>query len=218
MRHVRHLLACVLVVGLGVVACTNTPVPADSAGSDANAVSPAPERQPEPEPGPDTPTRASRPDGDPMVVFETEKGTIEFRLYASSAPESVAHIVALVERHFYRGQRFHRAERSLVQIGDPLSRDVSRRDYWGSGGSGAPIGVAEFNPRTHRRGAVGLAHAGAAEYADSQIYFMKATSPGLDGKHVVIGQVTAGLDVLDRLEVTDRVIVDRIKGEGGGQR
>lgn len=157
---------------------------------------------------------AHQAQADSVVVFETEKGTIEFRLYASEAPKSVEHILALVRRNFYRGLRFHRAERTLVQIGDPLSRDVSRRDYWGSGGSGRAIGVAEFSKRSHRRGTVGLAHAGTPEYADSQLYFMKAASPALDGKHVIIGQVTAGLDVLDRLEVTDRLKVAYVKGEG----
>lgn len=216
MRDPRHLLMA-LAIGVGVIACTEAPAPVDearAAGDVGVAAEPAPDPAPasvEPEAGPPA---AARPAGDPVIVFETEKGTIEFRLYASAAPQSVEHILTLVRKHFYRGQRFHRAERSLVQIGDPMSRDVSRRDYWGSGGSGTRIGVAEFNDHTHRRGAVGLAHAGSAEYADSQIYFMKAASPSLDRRHVVIGQVVSGLDVLDRLEVTDRVIVDTVKGEG----
>lgn len=151
----------------------------------------------------------------PVVVFETARGTIEFQLFEKDAPKSTAHLLALVRKNFYRGLRVHRAERSLVQVGDPLTRDVSRRAYWGSGGSGRPIGVAEFSKlRVHRRGAVGLAHAGAPEYADSQIYFMKADSPSLNGKHVVVGQVTAGMSVVDTLVVTDVVRRAYVKGEG----
>jgi cyclophilin family peptidyl-prolyl cis-trans isomerase len=65
------------------------------------------------------------------------------------------------------------------------------------------VGVAEFNKRTHVRGAVGLAHGGDARYADSQIYILKTASPSLNGKHVVIGQVTKGIEVVDRLQVAD---------------
>lgn len=158
---------------------------------------------------------ARAPQTGPVVVFETVKGTIEFQLFPEDAPKSVEHIVALVRKNCYRGLRFHRVERSLAQVGDPMTRDMSRRAYWGSGGCDMPIGVAEFSKRrTHQRGTVGLAHSGSAELADSQIYFMKAASPSLDGKHVIIGQVTAGMSVVDKIEATDRIKTAFIKGEG----
>lgn len=140
---------------------------------------------------------------DPTMTIETAKGTIVIRLFRSEAPRSIEKILALVKRNFYRGQRIHRVENSLVQFGDPTSRDVSRKDWWGRTGSGTPVGVAEFNKRTNIRGAVGLAHGGDARYADSQIYILKAASPSLNGKHVVIGQVTKGIEVVDKLQVTD---------------
>jgi peptidyl-prolyl cis-trans isomerase B (cyclophilin B) len=144
---------------------------------------------------------AARPD--PLMTLETAKGTMEIRLFRAESPKSVEQIVSLIKRNFYRGQRIHRVERSLVQFGDPSSRDVSRKDWWGRTGSGNPIGVAEFNKRPNVRGAVGLAHGGNAQYADSQIYILKAAMPNLDRKHVVIGQVTKGIEVADRLVVTD---------------
>ena len=140
---------------------------------------------------------------DPMMTLETAKGTMEIRLYRAESPKSVAQIIALVKRNFYRGQRIHRVERSLVQFGDPASRDVSRKDWWGRTGSGNPIGVAEFNKHLNVRGAVGLAHGGNPQYADSQIYILKAAMPTLDKKHVVIGQVTKGVEVIDKLVITD---------------
>lgn len=139
----------------------------------------------------------------PLMTIETPKGTIEIRLFQAEAPKSVEKILALVKRNFYRGQRIHRVEGSLVQFGDPTSRDVSRKDWWGRMGSGQPVGVAEFNKRQNVRGAVGLAHGGDPKYADSQIYILKAASPSLNGKHVVIGQVTRGMEVVDKLQVTD---------------
>jgi len=139
----------------------------------------------------------------PIVTIETLKGTFVIQLFPADAPKSVDHILALVRRNFYRGQRFHRVEPSLVQFGDPTSRDVSRRDWWGRAGSGDPIGVAELNKRKHVRGTVALANTGSAKSADSQIYICKAAMPSLDGKYVVIGQVIKGIEVVDKLQVAD---------------
>lgn len=139
-----------------------------------------------------------------VIVMDTAKGSIEIELFDADAPRSVAQILDLTKKSFYRGQRIHRVEKGLVQFGDPTSRDVSKKDYWGSGGSGHPIGVAEFSKKhLNVRGAVGLAHSGTAAYADSQLYILKAASPSLDGKHVVIGQVTKGMEVVDKLAVLD---------------
>ena len=143
---------------------------------------------------------------DPILVLTTVKGTIEIRLFRSEAPKSVEHILELMKRSFYRGQRFHRVEKSLVQFGDPTSRSMARQAYWGSGGSGNPIGVFELNKkRQHVRGTVGLGHSGNPAGADSQLYIMKAASPSLDGKYAIVGQVTAGMAVVDRLVVTDEI-------------
>ena len=146
------------------------------------------------------------PTPDPVIVFETAKGTIEIRLFRSEAPKSVDHLLELIKRSFYRGQRFHRATASLVQVGDPMSRDMSRQAYWGTGGTGNPIGVFELSKkRTHVRGAVGLAHGGNPLGADSQIYIMKSASPSLDGKHAIIGTVVAGMAVVDKIVVPDMI-------------
>ena len=146
------------------------------------------------------------PNANPVLVFETAKGSFEIELYAADAPKSVAHIMGLMKRNLYRGQRFHRVTASLVQWGDPQSRDMSRRDYWGTGGTGDPIGVFELAKKySHIRGTVGLAHSGNPAGADSQLYIMKAASPGLDGKHAIIGHVTTGMAVVDKIAVEDMI-------------
>lgn len=156
-----------------------------------------------------------KPGALPIVVVDTAKGQIEVQLFQVEAPKSVEHFLSLVRRDFYRGHRIHRVTATLVQFGDPNSRDMSRRDYWGKAGSGVPIGVFESSKkRLHVRGAVGYAHSGNPASADSQIYFMKAASPGLDGKHAVIGQVVSGLAVVDKLQETDIVKSVSIKGAG----
>jgi peptidylprolyl isomerase len=148
----------------------------------------------------------------PVLVFETVKGAFEIELYQADAPKSVAHILALMKKNFYRGQAFHRVTASLVQWGDPQSRNMARKDYWGNGNSGSPIGVFEYVKKySHVRGAVGLAHSGNPLGADSQLYIMKAPSPSLDGKHAIIGRVTSGMAVVDRIAFADVIKNARVK-------
>lgn len=150
----------------------------------------------------------------PVLVLETVKGTIEIELRRQDAPRTVEYIVGLVKKNFYRGLRFHRVERSLVQIGDPTSRDVSRQAWWGKTGTTPTVGVEEFKSSIgHVRGAVGLAHTGNAKFASSQMYIMKAASPGLNGKYTVFGRVTSGMPIVDKLQVTDVLKLATIREE-----
>jgi cyclophilin family peptidyl-prolyl cis-trans isomerase len=144
----------------------------------------------------------------PIVVLETVKGTIEFETYPEDAPKTVARILELVKKNFYNGQRFHRVEPNfLVQIGDPVSRDMSQQDWWGRtprSGTGTPIRVSEITKkRRHLPGSVGMAHAGDPTMADSQFYMIIQPKPGLDGKYTVFGRVISGMDVLQKLAKAD---------------
>ena len=108
--------------------------------------------------------RRPRPAQGPSIVVETEKGTFEFETYPNEAPKTVAHILGLVNKRFYNGQRVHRVVPGFV---DPDGRPAdARHDQGGDVGprrSGTPIGVAEFSKlRTHVRGAVAMAHDGDA--------------------------------------------------------
>ena len=146
------------------------------------------------------------PGAGPILVLETVKGTIEIETYPEEAPKTVARIVALVKKNFYNGQRFHRSEPNfLVQVGDPVSRDVSREAWWGRQGSGSAIGVAEITKkRRHTAGAVSMAHPGTdAATADSQFFITRRAAPELDGKYTVFGHVLKGMDVVARLQRGD---------------
>lgn len=147
----------------------------------------------------------------PVIVVETTKGTFSFETYPQDAPITVAHVVALVRRGFYDGQRVHRAIPGfVVQFGDPQTRDLERRDRWGVGaraGSGTPVGVVELHKnRRHRPGAVALAHMGDPAKADSQLYIALADREDLDGRYVVFGQVVSGADVPAQLRVGDEIV------------
>ena len=149
--------------------------------------------------------------GHPVVVVETSKGSFEIELFPEDAPKSVAHVLDLVKRGFYDGQRIHRALPGfLVQWGDPRSRDLAQESEWGRGAaasSGTPLGAAELSKkRRHTKGAVGLAHPGNPAQADSQIYVTLADRPELNGRYTIIGAVSAGDEVPARLERGDLIL------------
>ncbi len=149
---------------------------------------------------------AQAPAAGPVVVIETSKGTITIETYPSEAPKTVANFLALVKANFYNRQHFHRAESFVIQVGDPDSKDLSRKDAWGRRGNGKPLGVAEISKKlTHKKGAVGMAHAGDPAKADSQFYITRLPRKIPEGKYAIFGQVTSGLDVVDKIEVGDLI-------------
>lgn len=147
---------------------------------------------------------AGQATGNPTMVLDTAKGLIEIELLRSDAPKSVAYIIDLVEKNFYRGLRFHRAEPGLVQIGDAASRDVSKKAWWGRSIHTPTVGVAEISKKlVHARGMVGLAHSGNATLANSQFYIMKVANMGLNSKYALFGRVRAGMPTVDSLQIGD---------------
>lgn len=145
------------------------------------------------------------PGAGPIVVLETVKGTIEFETYPEEAPKTVARVLELTKKNFYNGLRFHRAEPNFViQVGDPVSRDMSRQSWWGRQGSGKPIGVAEITKkRRNVAGAVSMAHGGTPAEADSQFFVLRRNAPDLDGKYTVFGKVLKGMDVVAKIQRGD---------------
>ena len=150
----------------------------------------------------------------PALVFETVKGTFEIETYPSLAPKTVAHVVALVNEGFYDGLRVHRlAPNFIVQFGDPQSRDMAKREQWGTSGSGKPVGVAEISKVLKQSvGMVSLSHTGNAATVDSQMFIVIGPASHIDGKYPIFGRVTAGLDVVRKLAIEDRIIRASVKG------
>jgi cyclophilin family peptidyl-prolyl cis-trans isomerase len=149
---------------------------------------------------------AQAPAPGPTVIVETSKGTITIETYPSEAPKTVENFLALVKSNFYNRQHFHRAESFVIQVGDPDSKDMAKKDLWGRRGNGKPIGVAEISKKLkHKKGAVGMAHAGDPAKADSQFYITRLAGKIPEGKYSIFGQVTSGMDVVDKIEVGDTV-------------
>jgi cyclophilin family peptidyl-prolyl cis-trans isomerase len=148
---------------------------------------------------------ARSPGGGAVIVFDTAKGSFEIETYPNEAPKTVALVLELVKRNYYNGLRVHRYEPGmLVQWGDPQTRDMTKKEFWGTRGSGKPVGASEVSPkRPHRIGAVGAAWARDPRSFDGQIYVVTSAQPQLNSRYTVFGQVISGMDVIEKLRVPD---------------
>lgn len=191
----RHALIVVCALALGAPIAAQAPKPP------APAAKPAPAA---PKPGATTAAKT------PVFRIETAKGVIVVETYPADAPKSFEHILALVKRRFYDNQAVHRVvPGQAVQFGDPQSRNMMLVDWWGRGpnsGSGSMIGVDEVSKtRKHRRGTLSIANSGSPKAGDSQMFIALRAVPKWDGNYTIIGQVTSGIEVADKLARGDKI-------------
>jgi peptidyl-prolyl cis-trans isomerase B (cyclophilin B) len=139
------------------------------------------------------------------AVIETSKGTITAELFDEEAPGTVANFEKLANSEFYDGTRFHRViPNFVIQGGDPLSRNPADPRV-GTGGPGYRIKCeTDRNVHRHAAGTLSMAHAGK-DTGGSQFFITHSPQPHLDGVHTVFGQVTDGMDVVNRIEKNDEV-------------
>jgi peptidylprolyl isomerase len=129
------------------------------------------------------------------LILELPAGPVTIQLRPDLAPVHVARIKELVKKGFYDGTPFHRViDGFMAQGGDPTGT--------GTGGSGVKL-PAEFSGEPFVRGVVGMARSSDPNSADSQFFIMLGSSPSLDGRYTVVGQVTEGLEAVDRIKKGD---------------
>ena len=126
------------------------------------------------------------------ATMTTNHGDIVIELFDDAAPKTVENFRTLAGKGFYDGLIFHRVIKDfMIQGGCPQGT--------GTGGPGYTF-EDEFNDHKVARGALAMANAGPNTNG-SQFFIVTADAcPWLDGKHTVFGQVTGGMDVVDRLE------------------
>lgn len=129
--------------------------------------------------------------------LETTRGLITLRLRSNVAPETVKNFVKLAREGFYDGTKWHRAiPNFVIQGGCP--------EGTGKGGPGYTID-AELSEEKHTKGTVAMARGKSLDSAGSQFYIARSTLPHLDGEYTVFGQVTSGLEILDKIEKDDEL-------------
>src|SRR3954452_12612745 len=135
------------------------------------------------------------------ATLQTNQGTIELQLFDEDAPKTVENFKKLAQDGFYNGVIFHRVIPDfMIQGGDPTGT--------GSGGPGYQF-EDEFNDHKVARGALAMANAGPNTNG-SQFFIVTADAcPWLDGKHTVFGEVTGGMDVVDKISAVETDAADR---------
>jgi cyclophilin family peptidyl-prolyl cis-trans isomerase len=200
---VIYAVIVALIVLLGILAYflqsdTGTPVPSDTATGTVTTLQ-GNKNKTEPITSSTTPMSTSTsatPEKVTSATLTTNKGVIEIT-FATDTPIAVANFAKLAANGFYDGTRFHRVIPDfMIQGGDPLSKDVSKKASWGTGGPGYTFSD-EFHPYdAFTQGVVAMANAGP-DTNGSQFFIVTsvAGTPWLIGKHTIFGHVTKGLDV-----------------------
>jgi peptidyl-prolyl cis-trans isomerase B (cyclophilin B) len=151
------------------------------------------------------------------LTLHTNQGPIAVELFDGDAPKTVENFISLAREGFYDGTTFHRVIPDfMVQGGDP-SGD-------GTGGPGYEF-EDEPNDRRVVRGALAMANRGPNTNG-SQFFIVTAEAcPWLDGKHTVFGEVSDGMDAVDRISAVERderdrprdpVVVERVELPASG--
>jgi cyclophilin family peptidyl-prolyl cis-trans isomerase len=134
-----------------------------------------------------------------QAVLETTLGEIVLEFFPEQAPAHVNYFAGLVKTGFYDGTTFHRVIlRGIIQGGDPLSRDPSKKALYGTGGLKKL--KSEFSGRLHVRGIVSaVLLPGDPDSAGSQFFICVSDQPQLNGQYTAWGQVVEGMEAVDRI-------------------
>lgn len=144
----------------------------------------------------------------PIVTIEMENGSIiKIELYPETAPNTVNNFISLVQKGFYNGLIFHRVIKGfMIQGGCP--------EGTGTGGPGYQI-IGEFdyngitNTLQHEAGVISMARSMMPNSAGSQFFIMHQNSPHLDGAYAAFGQITEGMEVVNKIAETATDYSDR---------
>jgi peptidyl-prolyl cis-trans isomerase B (cyclophilin B) len=115
----------------------------------------------------------------------------------------------------YDGTTFHRAIKlGIVQGGDPLSKDPSKKALYGTGGLG--VLKAELNAQPMAAGAVAaVLQPGKPDSAGAQFFVLVTDQQALQGQFTVFGRVVEGLEVVQALSEApvdaEGKVVDRLE-------
>ncbi len=139
------------------------------------------------------------------ATMKTSQGDITIELFDEDAPKTVQNFKDLAGKGFYDGLSFHRIIKDfMIQGGDPQGN--------GTGGPGYTF-EDEINQHKIVRGALAMANAGPNTNGSQFFLVTTEAAPWLDGKHTVFGQVTDGMDVLDKLEALPTDARDKPQGD-----
>lgn len=127
------------------------------------------------------------------AVVETSCGSFEIALDTVKFAKTSSSFAYLVEEGFYDGTSFSYIDGSVAQGGDPIGDRT--------GGPGYSIDEAVPFDTEYRRGTVAMAKTEVEPIgrSGSQFFVVYAADAGLPPQFAVLGEVTEGIDVIDRI-------------------
>ena len=134
-------------------------------------------------------------------VSGAANGTVVIDLFEDVAPGHVERITELATEGAYDGVIFHRViDGFMAQTGDvEFGRQEGDLARAGFGGSEKPDLAAEFSDKNFARGVIGMARSQNPNSANSQFFIMFEEGAFLNGQYTVVGEVTAGMEVVDQI-------------------
>jgi peptidylprolyl isomerase len=136
----------------------------------------------------------SNTDPENALIVETTRGDVVIALRSDVAPAHAERLKLLARERFYDDVPFHRViDGFMAQTGDGEHGN-------GTGGSDHPDLKAEFSDVPYKRGTVGMARTSNPHSANSQFFIMFGEGSFLNGQYTVVGEVVAGMDVVDKLK------------------
>jgi cyclophilin family peptidyl-prolyl cis-trans isomerase len=189
---VAALAALLLVAGCG--GSGDDEANGDGGGTDTceQVMSPAPREAPVLK----APSGTLDPEKTYELVFDTSCGTFMVTLDQRLAPETTKSLVSLAEEGFYDDTVFHRIVPGFViQGGDPTQT--------GTGGPGYTTKDPPPPSAQYTKGVVAMAKAMEEPpgSAGSQFFVVTADDAQLDPDYAIVGEVTDGMDVVERIGV-----------------
>ena len=131
--------------------------------------------------------------GEVTATMKTNQGTVVFTLDADGAPCASQSFVTLAAQDYFDDTPCHRLTEgglSVLQCGDPTGT--------GTGGPGYSFAEENLEGATYPRGTVAMAKSAAPASTGSQFFLVYGDS-ALPPEYTVVGEITEGLDVLDKI-------------------
>ncbi|HPQ20349.1 MAG TPA: peptidylprolyl isomerase [Saprospiraceae bacterium] len=131
------------------------------------------------------------------AVIKTTKGNITIKFFPQNAPGSVTNFIKLVNQEFFNKKNFHRVVPNFViQGGCPRGDGYGALDYT----IRSELGLKYYDSE----GYVGMASAGK-DTEGTQFFITNSPAPHLDGRYTIFAKVVEGMDVVNQIEVGDKI-------------
>ncbi|MBO0450708.1 peptidylprolyl isomerase [Candidatus Enterococcus murrayae] len=171
-------------------------------------------------------------DDEYLVELVTTEGNVKIKLFPEQAPKAVENFVKHAKDGYYKDTLFHRVIKDfMIQGGDPKGDGTGGESIWKKG-----FKTEDSKQLYNIRGALSMARSESRSSNGSQFFivtnkedvsdglaiqyypekiieqYKKGGAPQLDGEYTVFGQVTEGMDVVDKIAGGE------VKDSGSGEK